>query len=71
MKPENELSNLAVIATQQIVDSLLEHFTTALDVSYKRAMFRQNGEYGCSLVIDVCLEDGDKKAVIKTKFGKV
>ena len=67
MPPNEELSGLATRAINEITDSLLAHFTTAPDVSYKRAMF----EKSCSLVIEVCLEDGDKRASIKTKFGKV
>ncbi len=74
MEPEGELSKLAAAATQQVVDSLLQHFadgaSAPVGASYKREMFKQSG-YGCSLVIDGCLEDGDKKATIKTKLGRV
>lgn len=66
-----ELKQLATDAVKEITISLLNSFTTDPDTSYKRAMFRQNGEYGCSLVIDVLIEDGDKRINIKTKFGKM
>lgn len=69
---EPKLSTLATEAVNSITSSLLEHFQKpGDDKSYRRAMFRQNSnEYGCSLVIDVLLEDNGKKAHIITKFGK-
>lgn len=66
----DKLSGLATLAINEISGTLIDRFTSKEDTSYKRAMFKQNGEYGCSLVIDVLLIDGDKKAHIITKFGK-
>lgn len=67
----DELSRLASKAIIEITDSLLSHFSSPPDKSYNRAMFRQEAEYGCSLIIAVQIQNGNKNVNITTKFGKV
>ena len=64
------LQELSTKATKEIVDCLMDHFKgSANDTSYRRAMFRQT-DYGCTMVIDVHLIDGDQSAHIITRFGR-
>lgn len=64
------LQELATKATKDIAEALMQHFQEeGKDKSYRRAMFRQNNEYGCTMVIDVHLIDYDKSAHIITRFG--
>lgn len=68
---EQTLKELATDAVKEISTCLIDMFASPPDVSYKRAMFRQTGEYGCSLIINVELENTTDKARITMKFGKV
>ena len=68
----DNLAEQAREVTVQIYDSLLEKLRhpDGKDTSYLRAMFRQSGgDYGCTISIEVKLNDFDKQAHIITKFG--
>ena len=75
MSEDYNMGKLAALASQQVIDCLMGHFQQdEKDRSHRRAMFshaRGSNDYGNSLIIDVTLEDGNKKAHMTTKLGKV
>lgn len=63
-------NSAATIATTTIIQCLLDNFAKPDDQSYRRAMFRQGGEYACTMVVDVHIIDAEgHSAHIITKFG--
>jgi len=71
----DDISNKAVSATNEIFNNVMNSFSGSPgDNGYKRCMFYQNGsgshDYGCTIVIDVEIEEDNKRSHIKTTFGK-
>lgn len=71
---DTPLSELATEAAKQVLEAWMNNFEEPdkKNLSYRRAMFRQQKDfdYGCTMVVDVHLVDGDKSAHIITKMGK-
>jgi hypothetical protein len=68
---QQHISQLATAAAESVINTFMNNFQIEdKDKSWRRAMFRQGGDYGCTMVVDVHLIDGDKSAHIITKMGK-